>query len=69
MEKISEDLKMRLMNAVWVCHECGDKYGDMPDDHVYTIHMDTCDVCGEEKTFVTEPRDYRYFKKTLNPKN
>jgi len=43
----------------WICANCGDKYGKMPQGHIATWHEDTCGWCGEVKS-VTEPRDYGY---------
>lgn len=67
-EQMERNLKNKLMNASWVCHKCGQKYGSQPENHIATYHMDTCDVC-DDYTMVTEPRDYRYFRDTLNPRN
>lgn len=44
---------------VWVCMDCGAKYGAKLPGHVCTWHEDTCEVCGKF-TSVTEPRDFGY---------
>lgn len=63
-----KELIKKLKEANWVCSDCWDKYWEQPKDHIGTFHEDTCDVCGEVKP-VTEPRDYLYFRKTLEWKN
>lgn len=46
----------------WVCFDCGKEYGyGMPEGHVCTAHIDTCAVCGEEKT-VTEASNFGWLK-------
>ena len=45
---------------IWICHECGDKYGNRPFG-VATWHQDVCGVCGETKA-CTEPRDCGHLK-------
>ena len=52
-----EDLRRYPM---WICMSCGDKYGNMPKDHVCTIHPDTCGWCGRTNVPCTEPRDFRW---------
>ena len=44
----------------WVCHECGVKHGTRNPigSRAATYHEDTCDMCGKENVYVTEPRDY-----------
>lgn len=48
---------------VWICADCGLKYGMRPAGNFYgsTWHMDVCDVCGEEKP-TTKPRDYGHLR-------
>ena len=62
---------------MWVCSNCALKYDSkMPDGHIATFHMDTCDVCGTENAEVTEDRDYgrdrmkliRAYEGRINPK-
>jgi len=47
---------------VWVCFDCGNKHGRMPEGHMATWHADTCGWCGRESVSCTEPRDFRYPK-------
>lgn len=43
----------------WICSECAAARGSrVPDGHLPTWHVDTCDWCRQEKA-VTEPRDFR----------
>jgi hypothetical protein len=44
-------------HPAWVCHDCGTRYGRRVPGEASTWHIDTCDVCGQEKP-VTQPRDY-----------
>lgn len=46
-----------------VCLDCGNKYArrPMPDNHVCSVHVDICGVCGKEKE-VTEPRDFGHLR-------
>ena len=49
---------------VWVCFPCGNKYGrGMPEDHVCTIHVGICGICGDTHA-VTEPRDFGHLNLT-----
>lgn len=50
---------MKAMYPAWICGDCGEKHGSMPEGHRATWHPDKCGWCGEEK-YCTEPRDYRY---------
>lgn len=59
------ELFKRLKESKRVCSECWDKYWKMPEWHLSTRHDDTCDICLEFKS-CTEPRDFLYFKKTLD---
>lgn len=44
----------------WICWDCGNKHGRMPEGHCATFHKgDACGWCGKE-TATTEPRDFRY---------
>lgn len=43
---------------MWICHDCGTKYGK-PRDGVATYHNGKCQWCGKDKA-VTEDRDYGY---------
>lgn len=43
---------------MWVCHECGMKYGNRHPNYT-TCHNGVCGVCGERR-IVVEPRDYGY---------
>lgn len=45
----------------WVCVRCGNKYGRRSAG-VCTYHLDTCGVCGEKWTMVTEPRDFGHLR-------
>ena len=46
----------------WVCVDCGHKYGQrITPGRLSTMHMDECDVCGQEKP-VTQPRDFGYLR-------
>jgi len=45
---------------VWICSECGHKYGHH-SGRVCSWHPDTCDICGEERS-CTEPRDFGHLK-------
>jgi hypothetical protein len=47
----------------WVCLDCGARYGyrGATDGHIMTMHIGTCDICGEERA-VTEPRDFGHLK-------
>jgi len=52
--------------SIWVCNSCALKYGCvMPDGHIATFHIDTCDVCGKEGVEVTEDRDYGVHRSKL----
>lgn len=53
----------------WVCDDCGEKYGDMPEGHVYTWHYGHCDVCDKDNVPVTEPRDYKYLPRLSKEKH
>ncbi len=47
----------------WICSRCGHRYGrGMKPGHCFTIHQDTCGVCGRMEVSVTEPRDYGHLK-------
>jgi len=54
-------VKRNKSDIIWVCSDCGKKYGYVATG-CSTFHVDTCDVCGEEKP-CTEPRDYGYLPK------
>jgi len=42
----------------WVCLGCAkDRGAKMPEGHLATFNINTCGICGEEKS-VTEPRDF-----------
>ena len=41
---------------LWVCSNCGEKYGRRIPTCA-TWHVDKCGVCGKE-TMVTQPRDF-----------
>lgn len=43
----------------WICAQCGDEYGAMPDGHIATWHEGKCGWC-LQRVDVTEPRDYGY---------
>lgn len=51
---------------VWICNNCGDKYGRWysggtysgPPNHCATYHYGKCDICNAEEVPVTEPRDF-----------
>lgn len=60
----SLNLVNKLLNANLVCNECGTRYGKYSVG-CSSVHMGTCDVCGEERS-VTEPRDYGYLKKGID---
>ena len=47
---------------VWICSNCGKKYGNKPVG-IATWHEDVCDICGK-KTMVTEPRDFGGLKQS-----
>ena len=47
---------------VWICSNCGKKYGNKPVG-IATWHEDVCDICGK-KTVVTEPRDFGGLKQS-----
>lgn len=58
------NLLKKLKNAVTVCHDCGNQYGD------YSVGCSStwqgkCGVCGQEKS-VTETRDYGYLRKGIS---
>lgn len=44
---------------IWICRDCGKKHTTKGQFEVSTWHIDTCNVCGEEKE-CTEPRDFYY---------
>ena len=46
--------------GVWICAECGYKYGKKVIDYS-TYHYDICEYCGKI-TSVTEIRDWNYPK-------
>ena len=52
----------------WVCFDCGEEALTFPENknlkqlEVSTVHLGTCDVCGEKKKPVTEARDFGYPK-------
>lgn len=56
----------KTIDAQWVCHDCGVKYGKWyvdgfyvgPASHCATYHVGSCDVCSKAPVPVTEPRDY-----------
>lgn len=51
---------------VWICNDCGIKYGAWyrdgdyigPSSHCATYHVGRCDICKDENVAVTEPRDF-----------
>jgi hypothetical protein len=52
--------------SIWVCGQCAMKYEcSMPNGHIATFHIDTCDVCGKEDVEVTEDRDYGVHRSKL----
>lgn len=63
MERLYQDILFPTGKddyPMWICADCGNKYGHWPDGHIGTFsHGLECGWCGEIKT-VTEPRDYRY---------
>ena len=46
---------------MWICRDCGRKWGTVYKDHVCTWHIGDCGWCGKNKA-VTEDRDYGYPK-------
>jgi len=58
-------IEEKLKKAKRVCSDCWKKYWERPENHIWSFHWNTCDVCWEEK-LVTEPRDYWYFRKFLD---
>ena len=50
--------------VTWICHDCAVKYAQVIEGHCATFHEDPCGVCGETK-WVTEPRDFRWPRVTL----
>lgn len=55
--------KKKKEYPVWICHDCGTKYGrGIRSPHVATYHMGECHMCGEKDVAVTEPRDYGHLK-------
>lgn len=56
----------RIPYPMWICDECGKKYGTWyasgaytgPSSHCATYHLGKCDVCKDTDIPVTEPRDY-----------
>lgn len=57
---------MSILDADWVCNNCGVLHGNWwdqgryvgPHPHAATYHIGTCDCCGATQVPVTEPRDY-----------
>ena len=47
---------------VWICIPCGKRYGRRMPRGIYTVHNDTCDVCGARNVGVTEPRDFGHLR-------
>lgn len=45
----------------WICSDCGNKYGRR-ECGVATWHPSTCEICGEDNVYVTEPRDFGHLK-------
>lgn len=44
----------------WICLPCAKRAGSkIPDGHMPTWHIYTCDVCKQSRVSVTEPRDFR----------
>lgn len=63
---------IKTIEPPWVCLKCAASRGaHMPEGHVYTAHIDTCGLCGQETT-VTEPSDFGRMRDLLrtptNPK-
>jgi|GEM_PF-2400353 hypothetical protein len=61
---ISSELKERILNAFWVCDDCGNAFGRNPKtgtDRLSTYSPGKCDICEEEK-IVTQFRDFGYNK-------
>ena len=59
-------LKEKAKIAWVVCHECGQKYGRVPDGNATmsgtsSIRKGTCGICGRRK-LITDFRDYGYAK-------
>lgn len=46
---------------VWVCNDCGNRYGNRKAGEGATWHYDKCDICKCAGT-VTEPRDFGHLK-------
>lgn len=63
---MSKKIQVDPEQPVWVCYDCGRKYGSFKCG-IATWHTDTCGVCDEEKA-CTEPRDFGYLLKGWNNK-
>ena len=63
-ERLSKSaLRHRLCDAVLCCADCGQMFGTYVTGSSST-HKGTCHVCGAD-AWVTDTRDYDYFRKTL----
>lgn len=60
---MKKEIRTKLETCDWVCSDCGNQYGE-PAGHQPTFHFGLCGVCDQIKS-VTEPRDFKYFQKTL----
>lgn len=56
-------LRQRLIDAIVCCRDCGLKWGE-PAFGAHSSHKGICHVCGED-AWVSDTRDYRYFRSTL----
>ena len=50
---------MMKQYPTWVCQYCGYKASKGEQRTLSTWHINTCNVCNEQKE-VTEPRDFNY---------
>lgn len=63
MNTIKSDDASRDGYPMWVCIDCGTRYGHgLPVGHPFTVHDGTCELCGASAS-VTEPRDFGYLKR------
>lgn len=49
---------MKHQPIQFICSDCGNRWGRMPDGHIATWNALPCDVCGQTEEAVTEPRDF-----------
>ena len=54
--------RKRCKNAVYCCHECGERWGT-PVIRIYTQHAGKCEVCLCDGVAVTHKRNYRWLHK------